>query len=249
MFESFIQSINQLEPISLEQLDSVSLLNRVDKKFVLNSFQLEQIFPCLLENYFVLEIDGNKIFTYENNYFDTKCFQFYKDHHNSYVHRIKVRSRKYVESNLSFFEIKKKEKIDRTNKFRAKVPDLMDELDQSKKDIIKTFTRKNISNIELILKNNFSRVTLVNKQFTERVTIDVNLEFIKDEKKIALSKVAIIEIKQSKATQSSPLADFFKSNNFRKQSFSKYIYGVIIFNEEIKKNNFLQLIKKIKNIQ
>ena len=61
----------------------------------------------------ILEIEGHRIFTYDNNYFDTKDLQFYFNHHNGYVHRIKVRSRKYVETNTSFFEIKRKAAISR----------------------------------------------------------------------------------------------------------------------------------------
>ncbi|WP_395053787.1 polyphosphate polymerase domain-containing protein [Flavobacterium sp.] len=248
MIQNFIQSIKPLKSISLQELDSVSLQDRIDKKFVLSSEQLRLILPCLKENYSVLDIDGNRVFSYENNYFDTKDFQFYKDHHNSYLHRIKVRSRKYVESDLSFFEIKKKEKVDRTNKFREKVTHLMSEIDNAQKEVIQSYTRKNIDGITLILKNNFKRITLVNHQHTERVTIDLELQFIQDNKTIPLEKVVIIEIKQSKMTQTSPLANFFKSNNIRKNSFSKYIYGVLIFNTEIKNNNFLSLIKKIKSI-
>lgn len=248
MIPHFIQSIQTLKSISLAQLDSVSLQDRIDKKFVLSSDQLDSILPCLLENYSVLEINGNKVFSYENNYFDTKDFQFYKDHHNSYLHRIKVRSRKYVESDLSFFEIKKKEKIDRTNKFRERVSHILSEINENQKSVVQRFTRKNVDDITLILKNNFKRITLVNHQQTERVTIDFELQFIQNQTIIPLERVVIIEIKQSKMTQTSPLANFFKTNNIRKQSFSKYIYGVLIFNKEIKNNNFLRLIKKIKSI-
>jgi|LakMenEpi03Aug12_release.lakeMendotaPanAssembly.Ray.scaffolds.fasta_scaffold355740_2 hypothetical protein len=248
MIQSFIQSIQTLSPITLEQLDSVSLQNRIDSKYVLSSDQLSDILPCLMENYSVLEIDGNKVFSYENNYFDTKEFQFYKDHHNSYLHRIKVRSRKYVESDLCFFEIKKKEKVDRTNKFREKVAGMMSEIDGNQKKVIQSFTRKNVDDIQLILKNNFKRITLINHQNTERVTVDFGLHFIQNERTIHLENVVIIEIKQSKISQLSPLVDFFKSKHIRKQNFSKYIYGVLVFNSEIKKNNFLRIIKKIKSI-
>lgn len=247
MINQFFEDINQLKPISLKELDSVSLLNRIDKKFVLNKNQFHTILPCLIENYSVLEIDGNKIFSYENNYFDTKEHQFYKDHHNSYVNRIKVRSRKYVESNLSFFEIKKKEKINRTNKFREKTHNIIDEINHDRKEVIKNFTRKNIDDIQLILQNNFKRITLVNHQFTERVTLDFNLQFIQNQKTEHINNLVIVEIKQSKATQISPLSKFLRKNNIRQQSFSKYIYGVLIFNKDIKRNNFLELIKLIKS--
>ena len=67
---------------------------------------------------------------------------------------------------------------------------------------------------------NFNRITLVNKSFTERVTIDCNLSFIDDNKQINFDKVAIIEIKQSKSSQKSELTSFLKVNHFREQSIS-----------------------------
>jgi hypothetical protein len=41
-------------------------------------------------------------------YFDTDSKRFYHDHHNGKVKRTKIRMRNYVESNLTFLEIKKK---------------------------------------------------------------------------------------------------------------------------------------------
>ena len=248
MFLNLKSKINSLSSVGLNELDSVSLLNRVDSKYVVTFSQLDFIFQCLQSNYCILEIDGVKVFTYENNYFDTPDLLFYKDHHNGYSNRIKVRSRRYVESNLCFFEIKKKEKMNRTNKYREPIPDFLTTLNKERKEVIQNFTRKSINEVNLILKNNFSRITLVNESFTERVTIDCNLSFIDENKAITLNEVAIIEVKQSKSTQKSELTSFLKTNNFREQSISKYIYGIVLLKPEIKKNNFLPILKKINKL-
>ena len=248
MFQNFISKLPKLNSVSLSELDSVSLLNRIDSKFILNEEGLEKIFPCLLQNYSILEIDGCNFFTYENNYFDTPDLQFYKDHHNGYLNRIKVRSRKYVESNLCFFEIKKKEKINRTSKYRKVLPGFIATISEEQKAIIQSFTRKNVPESELVLSNNFNRITLVNSLFTERVTIDLNIHFKTEQEDIQLEKIAIVEIKKSKITHNSPLGIFLKVNNFRERNISKYIYGIISLMPTIKKNNFLPLIKNVTNL-
>lgn len=248
MTSDFYSLIEQLPALSLAELDAVSLLNRTDTKFTLPVADLNRLNSCLLENYHVLEIDGKRLFEYENNYFDTPELKFYKDHHNGYVNRVKVRCRKYVASGLIYFEIKKKEKITRTNKFRQPITEMLTELETDKKEKLARYTRNDVNNIQLILQNNFSRITLVNEKMTERVTIDLQLVFRAGAKEIQLNNLAIIEIKQSRATQKSPLALFLKNNNIRKQSFSKYIFGVLSLIPKAKKNNFLPLLKNIKNI-
>lgn len=249
MFKKFTSQLSTLKTVSLNELESVSLLNRTDSKYTLRGEDLLKIFPCLIENYNVLEINGTRVFSYENNYFDTPDLQFFRDHHNGYVNRIKVRSRRYVETDLCFFEIKKKEKIERTNKHREELPCMISDIDDARKNIIQDYTRKDIGQVNLILKNNFNRITLVNNHFTERVTIDINLHFIDGEHDVKFGKIAIVEIKQSKNTQSSPLSTFLKYNHIREQGISKYIYGVITLKPSVKKNNFMPIIKKIKKLQ
>ncbi len=122
MLENFTSRLAALKPVSIAEIENVALLNRVDRKFVLTEDELESIIPCLIDHYYILEINDIRIFSYENNYFDTPDLQFFRDHHNGYVNRIKVRTRKYVETGMCFFEIKKKEKVERTNKHRESVP-------------------------------------------------------------------------------------------------------------------------------
>ncbi len=237
-----------MNTVSLIELDSVALLNRIDNKYVLNKKQLQLIIPMIEENYKVLEIENHKIFTYENNYFDTNELQFYHDHHNGYSNRMKVRSRKYLETGTSFFEIKKKENVDRTTKIREKVEALISDIDTLKKNTIQSLSRKPISDLTLILNNKFNRITFVNKERTERMTLDFNIQFSDKNNKKTFSEFYVLEIKQSKSNSRSVITDTLKKNNIREQSFSKYIFGVIALNENVRKNNFLPILKKINKL-
>ncbi len=244
----FFEHIDTIQAISLFEMDSVALQNRLDKKYLLSMSDLSGLLPCLIENYRILTIEGENIFTYENQYFDTPDFQFYSDHHNGYIHRIKVRTRRYVESNLFFFEIKKKEKINRTVKYRKEIE--KDDLIYAEegRNQIRFFARKDPGNLINILQNNFQRITLVNKLKTERVTIDFNLCFSNDNTTREMDDFAVIEIKHAKSTGTSPLVNYFRKKNIREQNFSKYVVGVISLFPEIKKNNFLPILKSIQKI-
>ena len=103
-----ISAIQLFQPISLQQLDSVKLMNRVDQKFILKLDELNALFLEILESYYVLEIDSKRTFRYSSLYYDTNNFNFYTDHHNGKPNRVKVRSRYYLDTETAFFEIKKK---------------------------------------------------------------------------------------------------------------------------------------------
>ena len=98
---------NRLASLSLEELDRVRLLNRVDTKFLFPVSFLEGLLEETRNDYRILEIDGRRSFGYESLYFDTPGFDFYRQHHQGKPGRIKVRYRKYVDSGLVCFELKK----------------------------------------------------------------------------------------------------------------------------------------------
>lgn len=240
--------LNAMKSVSLAELDSVALLNRIDNKYVLNKQQLQFIMPVIQQHYEVLQIGDDKIFTYENNYFDTVDFQFYYDHHNGYSNRMKVRSRKYIETDTSFFEIKRKENIDRTDKTREKVDQLVLAIDATKKETIQRLSRKPIADLSLILNNRFNRITFVNNDQTERMTLDFNIQFSDDVSEKKFTNFYVLEIKQSKSNSRSIVTEVLKKNNIREQNFSKYIFGIIALKDNIRMNNFLPIIKKINKL-
>ena len=116
-----IKQISLFEPISLSEMDSVKLMNRSDTKFVFSNQTLLQTLPKLQGYYRVLEIENIRLSSYQSLYYDTEDFQFYHQHHNGKTNRNKVRYREYIDSGISFLEIKHKNNKGKTIKKRIPV--------------------------------------------------------------------------------------------------------------------------------
>jgi hypothetical protein len=114
------KALSKLIPISLAEMDRVKLQNRTDTKFVFNVDLLPTILSELVPYYSILEIKEKRINSYQTLYYDTKDFLSYLRHHNGKANRIKVRFRKYIESELVYLEVKNKNNKSRTIKTRTK---------------------------------------------------------------------------------------------------------------------------------
>ena len=100
----------EMRPITLSEMDTVKLMNRVDTKFAFSVEELKQLLPRLNDDFNILEIEGTRLPSYKSLYFDENDFKFYNDHHNGRTSRYKIRFRKYVESEIYFLEVKHKYK-------------------------------------------------------------------------------------------------------------------------------------------
>ncbi len=89
------------------------------------------------------------------------------------------------------------------------------------------------------LKNNFYRITLVNKEKTERLTIDIRINFSNCITGVenTLSDLCIIEIKQDGNTYS-PFKDYLANLRIQKKRISKYCLGMVLTDSLLKVNNF-----------
>lgn len=228
-------------------MDTVKLMDRTDTKYVFVSEQLSGFLEQLKNDYRVLDVNGHRISRYESLYFDTKNFDLYHNHHRGKPSRFKIRCRKYVESQLNFFEVKFKNNRGRTIKDRVKQQEIDGLIQDHAEILLKEKTPMLPGDLEAKLWVNYSRITLVNIHSPERVTIDIDLTFKNDEQDITIDNLVIAEVKQDKAVIS-PFIKLMKKHHIREGSISKYCYGVINLFDKIKHNNFkpsLILLKKI----
>ncbi|UAM97300.1 polyphosphate polymerase domain-containing protein [Polaribacter litorisediminis] len=247
VLEKIFATINRFESISLEGMDAVSLMKRTDTKYTINIHSLDQILNDLKEDYRVLEIKDRRIMNYSSVYFDTSKFKFYFDHHNGRVHRTKIRQRKYVDSDLTFLEIKQKNGKGETNKSRIRIPDFDLDLSQELKDFIFKTTSKKFD-LQPSLWNSFKRITLANVKDNERATIDLNLSYsIKDQEK-KYHNLVVIEVKQRKFDRKSTVVKVLKKYRYNPYSISKYCIGMVNLYKELKYNLFKQKLIKIDKI-
>lgn len=240
-------TVHLFKEISLEEMNSVALMKRKDTKFIINISQLPSILEGIKDSYRVLEVDGKTLMNYSSLYLDTPEFKFYNDHHNGRVNRTKIRMRKYVDSNLTFIEIKKKNGKGETDKYREEIADFEIELSEKSKDFIFKITQKDLD-LQPILWNNFKRITLVNLANQERVTIDINLSFSIDNKEKLYSELVVIELKQAKFNRDSEVFKVLKSKSCNPYSISKYCVGATNLYQDLKYNLLKDKLLKINKI-
>ena len=240
--------LNKFNTISLTDLDKVSLLNRKDSKFIFHYNKLPILLKELRNKYKILEIDNKRLFNYYNIYYDTNNLLFYNAHHNGKRKRFKIRIRRYLDSDLLFFEIKIKNNKNKTIKKRIEITTEK----QIYSEEIKQFIKKNLGPISYKLLPNkllpklfieFSRITLVDNNFTERLTIDTNLKIKNDTITKKFDGLVISEIKQAKYNPKSDFIKILRLLKIHEMKFSKYCISMVNLHNDIKYNIFKE--KKI----
>ena len=249
MLQDQIKSItSEFTKITLSEMDEVKLMNRVDTKFAFNFSQLKTILGSLKESYKILEIEGTRMPFYESLYFDEENFKFYNDHYIGKEDRFKVRFRKYVESNLSFLEVKHKIK-GRTKKSRITADEIAQSLNLDQQHFLEQILN---SEIELVPKlwNSFHRITLVNNELKERLTLDFDLTFKWEGQEVHLDNLVIAELKQEVVRRNSPFFDTMKKNGIRPYRLSKYCMGALELygSTTLKYNRFKEKLRRLKTI-
>lgn len=243
-FKTYIQS---LDSISLQEMDSVVLMKRTDTKFIVPFSKLVDILKRVGNTYKVLSISDHRIMSYSSMYFDTPTSKFYNDHHNGRVNRTKIRIRNYVESNLFFLEIKKKNGKGETIKSRIKISDFEKVLSPRSSAFIEETINQKID-LQPALVNKFNRVTLVSVANQERVTIDLNLEYAIDDKTKSYTNLVVVELKQERFNRNSAIVKSLRYFGYNPYSISKYCIGMVSLNKNIKYNAFKQKVRKINKI-
>jgi len=249
--DSFTQLIASFNSISLAEMDAVTLMNRVDTKYIINNSQLSDLLVMALKHYRIVEIDGKRIIPYSTIYFDTDTTEMYLMHHNGKLNRSKVRMRSYIDSEISFLEIKSKNNKGRTTKNRIGITNEQFAM-MTMKEKDKVFLKEMDVHPGLLIpqiQNNFRRITLVDNRMTERITLDTRLSF--KNVSTGLSKkvedLVIIEMKQDGAS-ASHFGEYLRAIRINSGSMSKYCMGMMLVNPDLKSNGFKNKLRKISKI-
>ncbi len=247
---SLEELLKEFEPISLDEMGAVKLMNRVDTKYVVPREVLASILKKAEKAYFVQETNGERMTTYDTLYYDTVDLDMYLRHHDRQLVRQKIRVRQYVESRLYFLEIKRKNNKGRTKKKRISLqtPSIEKPSDEIR-DFIASKSRYSYDEISPKLRTTFRRITLVNKAKTERLTIDSDLLF--QNLVTGLNKtypnLVIIELKRN-SNVPSPMLGIMIEERVHPFKISKYCIGTALTNPHVKTNRFKYKIRKIEKI-
>lgn len=236
--------LNQLEPITLEEMSSIRLMNRTDKKFVTNKEKLAELLALAQGKYYAQFNAGSRIASYRTTYWDTDDFHFYMEHHNGRAPRQKVRVRTYMDSGVTFLEVKTKNNHGRTKKKRVEVPG--QGMIGAEEEFLMERVHRQVSEIHETVQNNFHRITLVNYAKTERLTIDFDVRFHNYDTNTdaETGNLVIIELKRD-GNVYSPVLDMLRQLRIKPSGFSKYCIGSVMTNKKLKHNLFKPKLVKI----
>lgn len=242
------QVINKFKGVSLEEINSLSLMNRTDTKYFFHESELPAILMKVCNNYQVLEINACRQMPYSSLYYDTKDFGFYIAHHNGKLNRYKIRLRDYTISGDSFFEIKKKTNKKRTKKLRIRIPYQTKVITDEAHKFLAEKAEIDGKTLVPSLENNFKRVTLAGFASQERVTIDYDINYSIGDMKSCFEGIIVAEVKRSSDGPASPFMKVLRDSGIFKSGFSKYCLGIASVHQEIKKNNFKQKIYQLNKL-
>ncbi len=224
------------EPISLDEMDSVSLLNRVDTKYIIPVGKLPPVLGLLPDDYRILVVKGQRFNHYRTLYFDTPRFDLFNMHVNGRADRYKVRSREYVDTHLSFLEVKHKTRKERTIKQRLSTDHPMLRVERQAEKWLENVYPYESNALEPKIWNTFTRITLVRLEHNERVTLDVDITFFNANRVARLDGVAIAEVKLDAQDRSSPFISQMREKHLQPRGFSKYCMGASMLYEQVKSN-------------
>ncbi|MBR6370561.1 MAG: polyphosphate polymerase domain-containing protein [Bacteroidaceae bacterium] len=243
--------LDGFDTISLDEMSSIRLMNRIDSKYLANEEQLARLLELARNEYMVQSIDGIRQSEYSTQYLDDRFNTMYLNHHNGRLTRQKVRIRTYVDTGDNFFEVKLKNNHGRTKKKRIHLTGADTYVQDGAAEFLEEHGMLSIPLSDMMPKvaNRFKRITLVNNARTERLTIDRHLSFHNVETGLdrIMENLVVIEVKRDGNTYS-PIQDLLRELRIFPSGFSKYCIGMALTTPGIKRNMFNERIRKIEKL-
>lgn len=240
-------------PILLEEMESIRLMNRTDTKYLTDSLKLKDILSDACRcGYRILETDGHRLNSYDSLYFDTEGLKMFIDHRNCHLVREKVRTRSYLSSGITFLEVKRKNNHGRTRKKRMEIPSrLFSDFGESASACSWLACHSDFApgllspSVETV----FRRITLVNPEKSERLTIDTDIRFTNHRTGLrsGLGEAVIIELKQD-GMALSRMKSILSAHRVKPMKISKYCIGVTLTDPDARAGRFRQKARIIEKI-
>ncbi len=246
----FTESLQALRPITLEEMDGIKLMNRVDTKYLTTEARLLHILAAAAAaGYRVLVTGEARISPYDSVYYDTAGLKMFYDHHNRRLVRQKVRTRSYVNSGDCFLEIKRKNNKGRTKKKRIGIPaaEMMGfGADERACEYLAAHSWFRAGDLSPAVETRFHRITLVNPALTERLTIDTLLQFknFRTGKETSLQDAVIIELKQD-GRAASQMKNILLDLRVKPVRVSKYCIALTLTDPLAKTGRFKEKVRAI----
>ena len=240
--------LQEFVPISLEEMQRVRLMNRIDTKYVTTVPQLVRLLEMAVGEYRMQQTGGLRDMPYYTCYFDTPDRDMFAQHQRGRKARQKIRLRVYENSGTAFLEIKDKDNRGRTDKKRISAGGAGEDI-MPYSDFIRAHSRYMPESLAPQVRNRFWRITLVNRLLTERLTIDTGLYFhnLSTGCGCSLEGLVIIELKRDGNTRS-PAGEMLRGLRIHPAGFSKYCVGMALTDRRLRHNRLKPRLRMVERL-
>jgi hypothetical protein len=237
-----ISSLSKVARVDLP-LD-LNLQTRTDRKYLIRFSELEEVIRPASLDLKVVTDGSNLISAYESVYFDTPDFQLHKLAAVGRRRRFKVRTRSYLDSRLSFFELKIRNSRSQTQKVRIEIPfENRTAIPQDHNGWI----RKELQAQEMSAPENyvsalnvaFKRTSLISNTEASRITID---SFVNFNGVPALNDQDWLIVETKSTGRPSQIDRLLWNSGFRPIRISKYGVGISLLNFDAPRNKWNRAI-------
>lgn len=241
-------AVDRRQPIGLDEvMREAALQTRVDRKFLLTPAEFVALADGLDDRFRILEIDGLRTFRYESVYFDTPGFEQFRAHRQGRRRRYKVRSRTYMDTGLSMFEIKTKGKRGATVKHRLPqdprdAGTLTGDGQAFLEEVLATEYGQPAPELRPVLDSGYVRGTFVNPYDGERLTCDVDMVYADEHRRLQGPDLIVIETKTADGRGAADRA--LARMGIRPVSMSKYCIGISMLHPELPANRWSRLLRR-----
>ncbi len=244
-FATILAALQDMEPADMELVLSRALLKRVDTKFVLSVDQAAGLLASLNDDFSVVLSAGQRIAHYLTRYHDTEDLALYNMHRRGVRPRLKFRVRRYVERDLVYCELKRKDVYGRTSKVRSVCDDTNARIGDDEAEALRKFSAVDPENLAPDVDIDFWRVTLVGRESNERITLDFGYAAAIGDRSVSFPGAVIAELKQPRFQPRSPGMLAFRALHVRPQRLSKYCVAIASLREDARPNRFKPVLRTL----
>ncbi|MFL6091164.1 MAG: polyphosphate polymerase domain-containing protein [Aeromicrobium sp.] len=238
--------LHRTRPVGLETLiEHADLMQRTDRKYIAPVETVRELVKAVRDTHQVLVINDRRYTTYRTMYFDTDEFTSARAHVQGRRQRWKVRSRLYVEDQLSRVEVKTKDNRGNTVKVMGNShPDYFGTLEGDDRDFVEhhlsEFPDTDVRDLGPTAEVRYTRATLSDLDAGTRVTLDWGLSM-----HLATGDAWMDDrfvMVETKGPTSLGRADkILYELGVRPRGFSKYVSAASTLSPDIPANDFASL--------
>jgi hypothetical protein len=250
-----VGSLRGLPAVGLEELNAeAALQTRVDRKYVVPEDTAQELLAAFDAEVRVLEMNGSRCFAYDSVYFDTERLDSYLLAAHGRRRRYKVRTRTYVDSAISFLEVKTegareatvKERIPYHLTDRARLT--AEGLGYVHETLAAAVGGAPAGPLGPVLETRYHRTTLYLPESGGRATIDADVTWQRPgEPAWVLDGAVILETKSGSA--SGPLDRHLWAHGVRPARISKFATGMAALCPELPANRWNRTLRRTMNLR